>query len=101
MFDTPGTFLYRCDTHPLVMHGSITVLAAEPSPSPQPPPDVSPQPSPLPITPTPVEIQPGAIPVSGGEPASESRASMLAWLAVAGGSTLMASALFLALRLRR
>ena len=106
MFDTPGTFLYRCDTHPLVMGGSIIVLAAaEPSPSPQPSPEgspeVSPQPSPPSATPTPVDIQPSTVPDGGGAPAAEGGTSMLWWLTIAAGGFLMALASLLALRLRR
>src|SRR3989304_6171695 len=61
-FDTPGTYLYRCQAHPIEMRGQITVLAAEqPTPTPQ----ASPQASPFAATPT-AAAQPSALPSGGG-----------------------------------
>lgn len=87
-FDSPGTYLYRCELHPVEMRGQITVLAPEPSPSPQPPP----QPSPAQPSPTPTVFQPSEVPSGGGAPPLEGRSATLWWLAMAGGGFLVASA---------
>ena len=55
-FDTPGTYLYRCQVHPAEMRGTITVAAAGPTPAPTATP--SPQASPESATPTPGSVQP-------------------------------------------
>src|SRR3990170_4377255 len=84
-FDTPGTYLYRCQAHPIEMRGQVTVLAAaEPSPSPQPSPQASPQASPAAQTPAPAAAGPSAVP-SGGGPPPEDGAAWALWLAVVAG----------------
>ena len=73
-FDTPGTFLYRCQLHPGQMRGSITVVAvAEPSPT----------------------AQASAVPSGGGVPPADGGAA-LSWGAVAGGAMLIVAAAALA-----
>ena len=95
-FDAPGTYLYRCQAHPIEMRGQVTVLAAgEPSPSPQ----ASPQASPLAVTPEPAG-QPSAVPSGGGAPPPEGGRTPL-WPAVAAGGLLIASAAVALHRLRR
>jgi len=95
-FDTPGTYLYRCQAHPIEMRGQITVLAAaQPTPTPQ----ASPQASPLGATPTPA-AQPSAVPAGGGAPPPEGGQTPL-WPAVAAGGLLIASAAVALRRLRR
>jgi plastocyanin len=93
-FATPGTYAYFCDQHPLVMHGTVTVVASEPTPAPttgptppapsapdpgaSPPPSSPPPPStaaPAPTTPAPpadVTSPPatGALPPAGGAPST-------------------------------
>ena len=100
-FDTAGVFLYLCEIHPFQMAGVIVVEAAEPGPAPTPfpegSPETSPQPSPTSISPTP-DMPP--LPGGGGEPPAQAGTSPW-WLAIAGGSLLMASASLLVLRLRR
>ena len=92
-FDTPGTYLYRCEVHPDQMRGRVIVLAAaQPSPSPQA--------SPLAATPTP-RLEASAVPSGGGAP-PEDHGGALAWIAIVGGGALVASAAALAaLGLRR
>ena len=91
-FDAPGTYLYRCQAHPIEMRGQVTVLAAaEPS--------ASPQASPLAVTPTPAG-QPSAVPSGGGAPPAGGGATPL-WPAVAAGGLLIASAAVALHRLRR
>jgi len=96
-FDTPGTYLYRCQAHPIEMRGQINVLAAaQPSPSPQ----ASPQASPPAATPTPA-AQPSAVPSGGGAPPADGGAALW-WIAAAVGGMLIGSAALLAARgLRR
>ena len=96
-FDTPGTYLYRCQAHPFEMRGQVTVLAAaQPTPTPQ----ASPQASPLAATPTPA-AQPGAVPSGGGAPPTDGGAT-LSWLAVVGGGMMVAAAAVIVARgLRR
>jgi hypothetical protein len=92
-FGAPGTYLYRCQAHPIEMRGQVTVLAAaQPSPSPQ----ASPQASAPAATPTPT-VQPGAVPSGGGAPPTEGGAALW-WIAIAGGGLLIASAAVLAAR---
>jgi len=118
-FDAPGTYLYRCQAHPIEMRGQVTVLAAaEPSASPQASPlavtptpvgqpgagpsaepSPSPQASPLAVTPTPAG-QPSAVPSGGGAPPAGGGATPL-WPAVAAGGLLIASAAVALHRLRR
>ena len=92
-FDSPGTYLYRCQVHPDEMRGQVVVLAAaQPSPSPQA--------SPPAATPTPT-VQPSAVPSGGGPPPVDGGAAPW-WIAIAGGGLLIASAAVLAARgLRR
>ncbi|MDO8613048.1 MAG: hypothetical protein Q7R32_09535 [Dehalococcoidia bacterium] len=96
-FETPGTFLYRCQAHTTEMRGRVIVLAAaQPSPSPE----ASPQASTPAATPTPA-AQPSAVPAGGGEPPDDG-GSGLWWVAVLVGGMLIASAAGLAARgLRR
>ena len=90
-FDTPGTFLYRCQLHPGQMRGSITVVAvAEPSPTAQ----ASAVPSGGGATPTPA-AQARAVPSGGGVPPADGGAA-LSWGAVAGGAMLIVAAAALA-----
>lgn len=119
-FDSPGSFLYRCQIHPFTMSGAITVLATEPTatPAPTPTPQLSPEPSPQPTPqpspqvlseestssagPAPVDVQPAAVPAGGGEPPSDGGASALWWLTLAAGGVLLVATAGLALRrLRR
>jgi hypothetical protein len=98
-FDTPGTYLYRCQVHPFEMRGQINVLAAA-QPTPTPTPQASPQASPLAATPTPA-AQPSAVPSGGGTPPADGGAT-LSWLAVVGGGMMVAAAAVIAARgLRR
>jgi len=100
-FDTPGTFLYRCQFHPGQMRGSVTVVAAaQATPTPQPTPITTAQASPGGATPTPA-AQPGAVPSGGGAPPAGAGAT-LSWLAVvAGGMMVAAAAVIVARGLRR
>ncbi len=99
-FDTAGIFHYQCDTHPIEMRAVIVVEGAEagptPTPSPEGSPETSPQPSPSSITP---DMPP--LPRVGGASPAQAGTSIPWWLAIAGGSLLIASASILALRLRR
>ena len=97
-FDTAGIFHYQCDTHPIEMRAVIVVEGAEAGPTLTPSPEMSPQPSPPSITPTP-DTPP--LPRVGGAPPAQAGTSIRWWLAIAGGSLLMASASILAMRLRR
>jgi hypothetical protein len=96
-FDTPGTYLYRCQAHTFEMRGQVTVLAAaQPTPTPQ----ASPQASPLAATSTPA-AQPGAVPSGGGAPPADAGAT-LSWLAVVAGGMMVAAAVAIVARgLRR
>ena len=96
-FDTPGTYLYRCQAHPSEMRGQITVLAAaEPSPSPQ----ASPQATAPATTPTATPAVRASDVQSGGAPPSDG--SGLPWLlAVVGGGVLIVCAAALAARALR
>ncbi len=86
-FGSPGTYLYRCELHPLQMRGKVTVLAAPvQAPTPTPPP------------PTPAAVQPNAVPVGGGAPPADGGTPPLWLLAAAGGAVLAASATVLGLR---
>jgi len=88
-FDTPGTYLYRCQAHTFEMRCEVTVLAAaQPTPTPQ----ASPQASPLAATPT-----PAAVPSGGGAPPADGGAT-LSWLAVVGGGMMVAAAAVIAAR---
>ena len=98
-FDTPGTYLYRCQAHPFEMRGQINVLAAA-QPTPTPTPQASPQASPLAATPTPA-VQPSAVPSGGGAPPADGGATQ-SWLAVVGGGMMVAAAAVIVARgLRR
>jgi len=95
-FDTPGTYLYRCQAHPFEMRGQVTVLAAaQPTPTPQ----ASPQASPLAATPSPA-AQPSAVPSGGGAPPAHAGAT-LSWLAVVGGGMMVAAAAVIVARALR
>ena len=97
-FGTTGTYLYRCQVHPVEMRGQVTVLAAaEPSPSPQPSPQASPQASPAAQTPAPIAAGPSAVPSGGGVPPEDGAAWAL-WLAVAAGAALAAAGLAIGAR---
>ena len=100
-FDTPGTYLFRCQAHPDQMRGSVTVLAAtQPTPTPQASPQPTPQASPAAQTPT-AAPQPSAVPPAGSAPPPAGAAAYW-WLAIVGGGVLIASAAMLAaLGLRR
>lgn len=99
-FDTPGKFVYRCETHAFQMSGIILVEEPGPAPTPSPEgsPETSPQPSPPSITPTP---DMPTLPGGGGAPPAQAGTSIPWWLLIAGGGFLMVSASLLALRLRR
>ena len=92
-FDTPGTYLYRCQAHTFEMRGQVTVLAAaQPTPTPQA--------SPLAVTPTPA-VQASVVPSGGGAPPADAGAT-LSWLVVvAGGMMVAAAAVIVARGLRR
>ena len=95
-FDTPGTYLYRCQVHPIEMRGRVTVMAAaEPSPTPQP--QASPQASPAGQTPVPTAAGPSVIPSGGGAP-SEDGGSWPLWLVTAVAAALVAAGLALGAR---
>jgi len=92
-FDTPGTYPYRCQAHPIEMSGQINVLvAAQPSPSPQ----ASPPASTPAATPTPA-AQPSAVPSGGGAPPSVDGAAPW-WITAAVVGMLIGSAALLAAR---
>ena len=97
-FDAPGTYLYRCQAHPIEMRGQVTVLAgAQPTPSPQASaPTATPAPTPTPTT----AFQPAVVPSAGGAPPAGGDA-MLSWLAVVGGGMIAAAALLAARGLGR
>ena len=94
-FDTPGTYLYRCQLHPFQMRGQINVLAAA-QPSPTPTPQASPQAPPAAATPTPA-AQASAVPSGGGAPPADGGAALW-WIAAAVGGMLIGSAALLAAR---
>lgn len=110
-FDTVGTFLYRCQIHPVQMRGRIVVQkapeatpTAAPSATPTAEPTATPAPaepiatpapadSPAvageaPATPTPVVEGAVTLPVGGGSPPGAGYSSYV-WLVVAGGSFLI------------
>lgn len=105
-FGTPGSFFYRCQVHPTLMQGRITVLAGEqptptPTTTPMPAPSPVPSPSPLP-TPTPVVLEdaqePKTLPIMGGPPRASGSGS-IRWLAL-GALVIGAGGLY-AVRMRR
>jgi hypothetical protein len=98
-FDTPGTYLYRCQVHPIEMRGTITVAATVPTPVPTATP--SPQASPASVTRTPASVQPNAVPAGGGAPATTTDGQSPWLLVVAGGTLLLASVTVMAMLRRR
>ena len=110
-FDTPGTYLYRCQVHPNEMRGSVTVLAqATPTPSATATPspaagtaNATATPSPAADTATataaPAGGRPVAVPSGGGAPPG-SQASELEWLGAVAGALLAAAAVAAMLRAR-
>lgn len=104
-FDTPGTYVYRCQVHPSDMRGSITVEAgaqATTQPSPEATPQASPGASPqaTPGAALPSAGGPSAVPSGGGAPPSSGGADVALWLALAGGFLLAATGSLVALRVR-
>ena len=96
-FDAPGTFLYRCQVHPLEMRGVITVLAPQPTPTPTPTRVASPTPGPTPtptqaVSPTPASPAPAAVPNGGGPPRDESAWAWASPLLIAGSVLAFAGA---------
>jgi len=73
-FDTPGTYLYLCGIHPVLMRGRIIVEEVSPTPTPTPMLEATPEATPTLVaeTPTPVaETPPPAPPVEETPPAVE------------------------------
>lgn len=97
-FDSPGTFNYRCNNHPFLMRGTITVEAQDtPTPQPTAAPTASASATPAPsaaATPT-----PASVPETGREP-SGGDASGLA-IALAGALAVGAAGVVLLRGLRR
>jgi len=97
-FETPGTYLYRCQAHTFEMRGRVIVLAAAAQPTP------TPQASPPASTPTAtpaLAAQPSVVPSGGGSPPPDGGPGLW-WVAVLAGGMLIASAAGLAARgLRR
>lgn len=112
-FNTPGSFLYRCQVHPFEMRGVINVVeAAEPTPTAEPdaPDEDATQPAPgalgeveQPSDSTDAEAPaaggPAAVPTAGGEPPLGG-SSVIWWAVIASGGLLLASASALLLRAR-
>ena len=89
-FNAPGTFEYRCNIHPTLMRGRITVLAAATSPT------ASPSPAAQTATPT-----PASAPKAGGQP-PDGDAGWPWWVVLAaGGGLLLAAGALLALQASR
>ena len=63
-FDTPGTYLYLCGFHPILMRGRIIVEEVSPTPPATPIPEATPGATPTPVAETP----PPATPVRPEEP---------------------------------
>ena len=115
VFDSPGTFVYRCQIHPTLMRGKITVLSAEQStPTPPPAPTLTPPPAPS-ATPQPsssptsfpadvgeskgATSPPGPLPAGGGALKGETGPPMPWWLLLTSGGLLLAGVTLLAVRL--
>ena len=96
-FNSPGTYVYRCQVHTAQMRGRVIVLApATPTPTPSPT-QTTASPSPgATSTPTPARA-----PVSGGAPGSGQDASLWWLLLAAGGGLLLAAGVTLAARTAR
>jgi hypothetical protein len=91
-FESPGTFVYRCQIHPNQMRGQITVLAAE---------QETPSPTPAPTAaPTPEQATPRQVPTAGGPP-SPGSASAYGMLIIAAGAGLLLFGAVAALRALR
>ena len=61
VFDSPGTFFYRCTLHPDAMKGTVVVTAAS---TPAPTPSATPSPSPTPIATPPASATPAPSPTA-------------------------------------
>ena len=94
-FDSPGTYVYRCQLHQFNMRGRITVLAPTPTPMPTPSPTPSPASSPAAALPAPTPTPTAAaVPAGGGVPPEGTGPAGFWWLALAaaGGLLLIAGA---------
>jgi plastocyanin len=102
-FETPGTYLYRCQLHEQNMRGRITVVAAaQASPEPEPSPEPSLEPTEPATTPAPTPTavaRVSAVPSGGGPPGSGGGEAW--WLAIAGGGAFIAGGALLALSVAR
>ena len=81
-FDTPGTFFYWCDLHPIEMRGRVLVQAQEAA-TPTPAATAEPTETAAGETPVPtagVTATPGSVPASGGSPGH----SDVAWPLILG-----------------
>lgn len=94
-FNTPGTYVYRCQVHPSSMRGRITVLAPTATPTPTPAPTAAASPSPT------VEGSGGApsrtpvvavVPAGGGVPPSDGPGGPPPWWLVLAGVALVGAA---------
>ncbi len=101
-FDSAGSFVYRCQVHPSVMRGRVTVIGGQPTATPSATPTPSPEPSaaatPTPSSAEPVEAgspapMPVVVPAAGGPSAGGQGTPVPWWLAlVTGGGFLMCAA---------
>lgn len=87
-FDSPGTFVYRCQIHPDQMRGRITVRASEQeTPTPTTAPTAPPTPAP-----TTEQATPQQVPTAGGPPPNGSAPLSQALLMAAGAGLLLLGA---------
>ena len=106
-FDSPGTYVYRCQIHPSEMRGAIVVLAADqPTPTPNftsspsvPPPTPSPMPS---LSASELTPAPAVVPAGGGmSPGTDGPPQKQLFMMAAGSVLLLAASLLTVANLRR